>query len=252
MSPSLPVPRSNSLQWHSHLSAEPANAWLGWGDFANDPEVYTARVMNGFNAWLGCGQVLTAPAVHEGDQRREVYLPKSSDDDQSLYFDLHKPWSCHVAGSWVTLDTPLTHGGLLAREGAVIPIGKRHHTVTQRQGPGRTTPDGIDVALDGGEGDLVSLDDWRAVKIFPGSSGSYSGSWIEDDGISTEPAITMVEMAYEAGQGAIEVSARFIRRDFDCAWGKKLGVILPHGEERPLSGSGVSRDREGRWILTVQ
>lgn len=241
--------RSNSLMWRSHLFAEPANVWLGFGPFANDPQVYTSRVLEGFNAWLGCEQLLSVPAVFEGDTQREVYLPKSTEQDSSIYFDLNHPFGRHQAGSWITLSTPLEHAGLLAREGAVIPIGKRQHTVTQLKGPGRTTADGVEVEIDEG---VVSLDDWRAVKIFPGAQGSYKGSWIEDDGVSAVPAKSVVEVAYEATETKIEIKAQWLEHGFDCAWKERLHVVLPYDERRKLTGEEVSQGEDGAWVVTVQ
>ncbi|WVO13308.1 hypothetical protein L204_100921 [Cryptococcus depauperatus] len=58
-------------------------------------------------------------------------LSKTSANDQSLHFDLNAPYGSYRAGTKVTIATPLEHFGMLARKGAVIPIGKWYETVTQ-------------------------------------------------------------------------------------------------------------------------
>ncbi|GMK58358.1 hypothetical protein CspeluHIS016_0503900 [Cutaneotrichosporon spelunceum] len=242
------LPFFNSLMWGSHEDAEPTNAWLGWGPFASDPEVYADEILNGFDAWIGAGQLLSVPALHEGGLTRTAYLPKAGADDASLYFDLHAPYGQHPAGSRVTLATPLEHMGLLAREGAVIPTGKNYHTVTQREGPARTTPDGVDVQLEE-EGGVVGLDDWRGVQIFP-AKAKYAGRWIEDDGISAEPGRAVIELTYEGGEDVV-VSARFAEHDFKPLW-ETLHVFLPVGDERAVRGAkAVSVDGRRAWLVDV-
>lgn len=244
------LPYFNSLMWGSHLDCEPTNAWLGWGDFASDPEVYSEDVLDGFDAWIGAGKLLSAPALHEGEFTRTVYLPKSSDDDTSVYFDLNSPHGAYPAGTRVTIATPLDHMGLFAREGAVIPIGKGVHTVTQRTGPARTTPDGVDILLEE-EGGVVGLDDWRGVEIFP-TEGKYSGQWIEDDGISLKPARAVVQVDYEGGKDEVVVTAKFVEHDFEPLWGNTLHVLLPQRDDRKVKGAeAVQMDGRTAWVVSV-
>lgn len=155
---------SNNLMWRSHLYADPPNAPLFYGPFAVDPILYTDRILEGFDAWMGVGQILTAPQLFEGGLTRDVYFPKSSPDDQSLDYDLHPPFRTHKAGDWATVATPIEHGGLFAREGAVIPVGKEKATVMALSGPARTHADGVDVVLES-EGGQVGVDDWRGVML---------------------------------------------------------------------------------------
>ncbi|WOO85226.1 Alpha-glucosidase 2 [Vanrija pseudolonga] len=243
------LPYFNSLMWGSHDDAEPTNSWLGWGDFASDPKVYTDAVLNGFDAWIGAGQLLSAPALFEGELTRTVYLPKASASDESLYFDLHAPHGRHVAGSTVTIATPLEHMGLLAREGAAIPIGKDYHTVTQRTGPARTTPDGVDIELEE-EGGVVGLDDFRGVLIFPGDKGSHTRTWTEDDGISRAPGRADIQITYTAAE-EIAVEAKFTTHDFKPLWGRELHVFLPVGDVRSVKG-GKKVERDGRVAYVVE
>ncbi|WWC60270.1 uncharacterized protein I303_102838 [Kwoniella dejecticola CBS 10117] len=244
------LPFFNHLMWLSHEEAIPSTGWLGYGDFASDHNLYTPEILEGFDAWLGVGNIYVCPALFEGQLSREVYFPKTSPKDKALYFDLHAPHRRYVAGTKTTIATPLEHFGLFAREGSVIPVGKRQHTVTQSTGPGRTTPDGVDVQLES-EGGLVGLDDWRGVKIFPSTNGvSQEGTWIEDDGISLKPAKTIVKVLYTGKEDSVDVEVSFVRNDFKTLWGSKVDIILPEGDVRKISGAkeGV---REGKKVWTV-
>lgn len=246
------LPYFNSLMWGSHLEAEPTNAWLGWGDFAADPEVYTPEVLDGFDAWIGTGKLLSAPALYEGQLNRTVYFPKAFENDNSLYFDLHSPHGRHHAGTRATVATPLEHMGLFAREGAVIPVGKHYHTVTQKSGPARTTPDGVDIQLED-EGGLVGLDDYRGVQIFPGEQGSYTGTWIEDDGISAKPARAVIEVSYTATKDEVRLSAKFTEHDFKPLWGTSLHVFLPVSDGRPVAkAEPVQRGDRTAYLVSVR
>jgi len=246
--------------WRSHLYAEPPNAPLFYGPFATDPILYTQPLLEGFDAWLGVGQVLTAPQLFQGGLTRKVYFPRSSPADRSLYFDLHAPFATHRAGEWATVGTPLEHAGLFAREGAVVPIGKDMATVTALSGPPRTHTDGVDVVLDTdhGGGGQVGADDWRGVMIFPGpatagsksKSSSYSGEWIEDDGISSEPVGTCrVRVSYTSGE-EIGVEVGLDDRGFKPLWAWRLHVVLPAGDKRVVSGATrtVWNGRDA-WLL---
>jgi alpha-glucosidase (family GH31 glycosyl hydrolase) len=247
------LPLFNSLMWASHLRAEPTNAWLGWGAFADDPEVYTSEVLDGYDAWLGAGTLLSCPALHEGELTRTVYFPRASPSDDAVYSDLHAPHGVHPAGTRATVATPLEHIGLFAREGAVIPIGRDCNTVTQREGPARTTPDGVDVALEE-DGGIVALDDYRGVQIFPGTSGkAYAGSWIEDDGISADPAVAVVQVEYSGCEGEVEVKAAFTTNEFKPLWGRTLWVFLPVSDRRAVRGAEeVVRNGRRAFVVTVQ
>jgi len=229
--------------WRSHLHAEPTNAPLFYGPFATDLTLYTERILEGFDAWLGVGQLLVAPQLFEGGLTRTVYFPKSSPDDKSLYFDMHAPYGTHNAGEWATVATPIEHGGLFAREGAVIPIGINKATVTALSGPARTHTDGVDVVLDS-DGGQVALDNWRGVMLFPGYGGSdktYSGEWIEDDGISAEPGTFVIKISYWGGRSsedAIKVELHMQDNGFTPLW-KENGLFIypPPGDERGIEGA---------------
>jgi len=256
--------RSNSLMWNSHLHAIPTTLPLFFGEFASDPTLYTPKLLEGFDAWIGPGQLLSAPALYEGMFSREVYFPKSSPNDGSLYFDLHEPYGRHQAGTWTTIATPWEHAGLFAREGAVIPIGKDCATVTQTSGPARTNIDGVDTVLES-DGGVVGLDDWRGVRIFPGTDGrKHKSTWIEDDGVLAEPERTMIEVTYSSKSEEVVVSCMFVESGYVPLWGRELHVVLPVGDGRVVKGVkegtvwGVKeveverREWRGREVWVVQ
>lgn len=222
--------------WDSHINANPTNAWLGWGEFSSDPELFTQSILDGYDAWIGAGQLLSAPALFESMTSRGVYFPKSSPEDKSVYFDLYAPYGRHIAGTKVNISTPLEHMGLFAREGSVIPIGKSQNTVTQIEGPARTTTDNVDIVLDS-EGGVVGLDDWRGVRIFPIGSGTYTGQWIEDDGISMNPRKSVISVKYTASEKEVDVKVKFVESGFQPLWGKVVHIILPVGDARTVKGA---------------
>jgi hypothetical protein len=222
----------NNLIWQSHLHATPLNAPLFYGPFSTDPVLYTDRVLEGFDAWMGVGQILTAPQLFEGGLTREVYFPKASLDDQSLYFDLHAPFGIHKAGEWATIATPIEHSGMFAREGALIPIGRDKATVTALSGPARRHIDGVDVVLES-DGGQVGVDDWRGVMLFPGREGkTYTGEWIEDDGISALPGTCTFKVSYRGTHDEVEVNVGHEINGFKPLWKGKLHVVLPFGDNR--------------------
>ena len=220
--------------WRSHLHTAPSNAPLFYGPFSTDPVLYTKHILEGFDAWLGVGQLLVAPALFKGMTTREVYFPRSSQAIEKAYFDMHAPYGKHKAGTWTTIATPLAHHGLFAREGALIPIGKSCVTVTTISGSALTHVDGVATVLES-EGGVVELDDWRGVLIFPGSDGeTETGFWIEDDGISADPARTNIEVHYLGAPEKVIVSVKVVSDEFEPLWMDKLHVILPVGDNRTV------------------
>ena len=227
--------------WRSHKFAEPPNAPLFYGPFATDPVLYTDRILEGFDAWLGVGQLLTAPQVFEGGLTREIYFPKQSANDESLYFDLHAPFGAHKAGTWATIATPIEHGGLFAREGAVIPIGKEE-VVTVKElssGPPRASREKDSCGIDR----QVGQDDWRGLLLFPGRHAiSYTNDWTEDDGVSAEPVGTCeVNVTYSGTEDIVRVIVTITDCGFWPLWDGALHIILPQGDCRTVEGSGARR-----------
>ena len=243
---------SNNLMWRSHLYADPPNAPLFYGPFATDSALYTDRILEGFDAWMGVGQILVAPQLFEGGLTREVYFPMASSDDHSLYFDLHAPFGTHKAGGWGTIATPIEHGGMFAREGAMIPIGKEKATVTALSGPARTHSDGVEVVLES-DGGQVGVDDWRGVMLFPSHKGkTYTGQWIEDDGISAVPGTSTLKVSYCGKANVVEVDVNVEENGFKPLWEGKLHIVLPVGDNREVSKAKqiTWKDRDA-WVLEL-
>ncbi|PWN52235.1 hypothetical protein IE53DRAFT_385355 [Violaceomyces palustris] len=271
------LPFFNNLNWRSHLYAEPANTWLGWGDFSTDPNLYEPQVLEGFDYWLGQGQILVAGSYHEGGLSRSVYFPASSAEDDCHYFDLHAPHSVHRAGERVeAVSTPLSHFALFAREGTAIPIGKDHVTLTATEGAAACSADGTRVVtID--QGGLVGLDDWRGLLIFPtpsppapsrssspfapGASKTFEFSWIEDDGVSQPPISCQFTARFSSdlkgrgGQADEEVEVQVWRNqgvgNFEPLWGQKVWVILPVGDKRKVKGCVERMTWQGREAFGV-
>jgi hypothetical protein len=253
---------SNSLNWESHLHAEPPNSWLGHGEFGRDVNLYSEELLAGFDFWLGTGRLLVAGAYHPSQTRKSVYFPQTSPEDRTQYIrvsqDPKAAAQVFQAGQTAEVDIPLDEFAIFARAGTVLPIGKDHATVTARQGIARTAADGVEVVLkeDGG---VVSLDDWRGVEIYPPSGAQDStfngeGTWIEDDGVSLVPKTTIVRVKYSGDSEGVKVTATFLKRDFDVAWGNEVWVILPPGDDRVVRDATEGKDSHGRraWKIQVQ
>lgn len=228
------LPFLNNLNWRSHLHAEPANTWLGWNEFAGDANVYGKDVIEGLDYWLGHGQLLVAGAYYENQHNRKVYLPKASDDDAKVYYDLHEPHASFAPGQWVELATPLEHFALLAREGSVIPVGKPQVTLTQR--------DATSDVLTEDKGGVVGFDDWRGLQLFPapaarGKVDSYKYSWIEDDGERREPIKAEFSVEFESDASEVRVNVRKVAGDFKPLWLPEITIILPAADARKVAGA---------------
>ncbi|GHJ88992.1 hypothetical protein NliqN6_5394 [Naganishia liquefaciens] len=254
------LPFFNSLNWESHLHAEPPNSWLGHGEFGRDYNLYTDEILNGFDFWLGTGRLLVAGAYFPGQTSKTVYFPQTNPEDKTPYIrvsqDPHAKTQKFSAGTTAQVDIPLNEFAIFARAGTVLPIGKDHATVTALSGIARTAVDGVEVVLkeDGG---MVSLDDWRGVEIYPPTGSEASacvgqGTWIEDDGASRVPKTTIVRVEYSASTDSVKVSAKFTKRDFDVAWGSDLWVVLPPGDDRKVQDATEGKDSHGRRAWRIQ
>jgi alpha-glucosidase (family GH31 glycosyl hydrolase) len=226
---------------------------LFYGPFSKDANLYRQETLEGFNSWLGVGQLLVAPQLHEGGATQNVYFPKASREDKSLYFNLHAPFERYTAGETKAVPTPIEHGALFAREGAVIPIGKPKATVTALSGDPRTHTDGVDVILES-EGGQVGLDDWRGVLLFPGREGrSYTDAWIEDDGISVNPGTSRVRVTYTGREDIVDVDVKVEEKGFTPLWKGELQVVLPMGDLRAVSGANRSTwNGRDAWTLKIE
>lgn len=222
--------------------------------------MYTDEILNGFDFWLGTGRLLIAGAYFPGQTSKTVYFPQTHLEDKTPYFRVSQDPKAKAqvfsAGTTAQVEIPLDEFAIFARAGTVLPIGKDHATVTAAQGIARTAVDGVEVVLkeDGG---VVSLDDWRGVEIYPHTGSQDSsfvgqGTWIEDDGVSRVPKTSVVRVEYSGDSDSVKVTAKFLKRDFDVAWGNDLWVILPLGDDRKVRGATEGKDSHGRRAWKVQ
>ncbi|KAJ9092798.1 hypothetical protein QFC21_006674 [Naganishia friedmannii] len=256
------LPFFNTLNWESHLHAEPPNSWLGHGEFGRDINLYTEEVLNGFDFWLGTGRLLVAGAYFPGQTKKAVYFPQTHLEDKTPYIRLSQDPASTIqlfeAGTTDEVDIPLDEFAIFARAGTVLPIGRDHATVTALRGISRIAGDGVEVQLKE-EGGVVSLDDWRGIEIFPPpvnstpSNFAGKGNWVEDDGVSRLPKTTIIDVEYTATAEEVVVTARFLKHDFLVAWGSQLWVVLPPGDARKVQGGVLGEDAHGRkaWKTEV-
>jgi hypothetical protein len=123
------IPYLKNLNWRSHLYAEPANTWLGWNEFASDANLYEEEIIESLGYWSGHGQLLVAGAYFGNQFSREVlsFFLFLRDMISMSRMECIQPVPLLISlHRWTTL--PCLH------EGTVIPIGKPHITLTQREG----------------------------------------------------------------------------------------------------------------------
>ncbi|KAI5460398.1 glycosyl hydrolases family 31-domain-containing protein [Mariannaea sp. PMI_226] len=218
------IPYLYSLMLESHKYAVPPQRWTGWG-YEADPEVWTPKIMDGETQyWLGdC--MLIGGVFEPGQSKAEVYLPKAGDQDEG-FFNTNAPYQHFAAGQWVTVDAEWHGAGIpvLAKVGSAIPVGRDVQVLS----PGESENPAE-----------LPQDDFRAVEVFPPSSGNSSGkwytnTWYEDDGVSaaSKNKISKYTLSFQAKASEMVVD---LKRDestgFKAPW-KKLIVILPAGDER--------------------
>lgn len=204
---------------------------------------------------MGTGRLLVAGAFQEGQTKKRVYFPQAYPGDVTPYIRVSTDiQESYPAGIWAEIDLPLAEFAIFARAGAVIPFGKDHVTVTRNEGIAKTCVGGTEVQV-GNETDKgVSLDDYRGIEIFPPADASADfhgeGSWIEDDGVSRKPTTTIVKVEYRVAGDEIQVEAKFVKRDFEVAWGTELWVCMPKGDTRVVKG-GEKSTRKGRQVYKI-
>ncbi|EST07897.1 Glycoside hydrolase, family 31 [Kalmanozyma brasiliensis GHG001] len=250
------LPFINNLNWRSHLAAEPMNTWLGWNEFAADPNVYSREVLEGFDYWIGHGQLLVAGAYHENELTRRVYLPAAGKEDTKVYYDTHSPFKVYKSGQWVeNVSTPLSHFAVFAREGTVVPVGLGKVTITQNEGPATITCSGTKILTEQ-EGGQCVYDDWRGIEVFPSpvdakSPSEYTYSWIEDDGVSAKPAVAEFKVDISSSQDEVSVKASATKSDFKPLWGNTLWVILPRADTRKVQGASKTMLYKGQTAYAI-
>jgi alpha-glucosidase len=200
------VPYLYSLFAHAENTGEPIIRPLVY-EFPGDPNV----VDESFDFLLGDG-LLVASVFVEGAREREVYLPAGT-----RWCDVYRgDWL--EGGQCVTLPAPLERPTVLAREGAIIPLGPPMERVRE------------------------SADDRRELWLFPGTSEREDHFDItEDDGTSMryiEGAETVIRISMSTTERRINVSVSRSGDAYELPYGE-VTLVLPAGEDRPVDGVGV-------------
>lgn len=255
------LPYIYSLGLESHLTAAPAQRWVGWG-FEDDPEVWASRVLRDGEEqfWLGAS-ILVGGVYEPGIRVARVYLPRTATETGAGtgtgtkglfdygYVNMNAPFEYHAAGQWVGIASEWnTSIPLLARIGSAIPVGKAVHTRI----PGDETQASLAVP---------EVDDYRGIEIFPPKGTShgrvFKNTWFEDDGISIEPQISRYTVRYSSTEEKVFVDLlRDESTGFVPAW-VELDVILHHGDERRVVSDTAEsvlfkgRDSRGRLVFTL-
>jgi alpha-glucosidase len=172
--------------------------------------------------------LLVAPVYRPGARKRKLALPAGAD-----WLDLASG-ERHEGGTTVNLDAPLESIPILARGGAIIPMGK-----AMRRAGGRP-------------------DDFRELALFP-SAGSATSAFTlyEDDGESLafeRGARLELTIALISSAAGIEIALEAVgpyRPDY-----RSLDLVLPPGETRPLSYRGkalpTKAEASGRRRATIE
>jgi len=245
------IPYFYELCFRSSTQAQPIQRWIGWEPYDADPEVWTNRTLMEGETQIFLGDAFLVGGVFEQHTNQtQLYLPTCEQLEEryeSYYNDgfisVHPPYEFYLPGQWITIPTPLSNIAVLARVGAVVPVGR----------PWATT------ASPNLEPNLPA-DDWRGVEIYPPpiryciKGRVYVGRWREDDGVSNDTEITEFDVSYEASETSIRVRAMIVRKGFNCRWGGTIWVILPVGEKRRVNELGNLRpatDLQGRYMYPV-
>jgi alpha-glucosidase (family GH31 glycosyl hydrolase) len=235
------IPYLYELTFRSCTKAQPIQRWTGWEPYDVDPQVWTNRLLRAGESQylLGDGFVIGG-VFEEGATRVRVYLPmcKETKGRYASYYNdgfmsVHPPHEYYLPGQWISINTPLSNIAVLARVGAVVPVGAPFTTTASTT----LEPD-------------LPADDWRGVEIYPPpkqfcvKGRVYRGRWREDDGVSKRSGVSEFEISYEATEADIRVCATIAKQGCELSWEREISVILPVGEEREVvvpAVGGISR-----------
>jgi len=149
-----------------------------------------------------------------------VYLPKQDGDDPG-YINLSAPYQYFEAGQWVEIESTWeTSIPVLAKVGTAVPTGRDVQTVAPGdvRNPAKLPPDDV-----------------RVLEIFPpkGDSGGriFNFEWLEDDGISAKPEISVFCLSYSSSSSEVRVNLRHKSGSFKPVW-QRIGICLPAGDSR--------------------
>ena len=200
------IPYLYSLFFHSARSGEPIIRPLVY-HFPHDPRCQTES----FDFLLGA-DLLVASVLEDGARTRQVYLPQGT-----TWCDFYTG-NWHEGGQTIEVDAPLERIPLFVRAGGVIPMGRLMRHFNQQP------------------------DDLRQILLFPAPAGETNTfNLIEDDGVShgyRQGEYSEVRWRVSSHLEGIDVHTGFARRGYSLPY-TEYEVILPPGEDRPLSGLTV-------------
>ena len=245
------MPYLYSLALESHLTASPAQRWVGWG-FEDDPNVWTAELLKGEEQyWLG-DSLLIGGVYEPGVSEARLYLPKSSRhcDHASQcsegFINLNEPYQYIESGQWVNVKSHWRDSiPIFAKIGGAVPTGRDVQTVSVGENR-NISPD-------------LPEDDFRGVEIYPpeGSSNgkTYINTWYEDDGIGARPIIASFTLSYSCTEDTIFVELDAKLGGYKPRW-QELNIVLPNGEKRLVLGSNKQslrqlEDKRGRLTIAL-
>lgn len=183
--------------------------------FPDDPRCRVAS----FDFLLGPG-LLVASVLEPGATTREVYLPAGAD-----WYD-YANGTRFAGGQTIRLDAPLDRIPLLARAGALIPLGKpmRHAG--------------------------AEPDDQREVRVYPPTgAGEAYFALIEDDGQTLDyrrGAYTELRLSVRTSEDALALAVEPVHGSYSLPY-EAIEFALPPTETRPLTiqQGDVWTDAEG-------
>ena len=226
------MPYIYSLALESHLTASPAQRWIGWG-CEGDPNVWTAELLRGEEQyWLG-DSLLIGGVYEPGVSEARFYLPKTSCPSGHAtagsegFINLNEPYQYFKAGQWVSVKSNWRDSiPIFARVGGAVPIGRDVQTVS--------VGESRDISPD------LPEDDYRGVEIFPPEGSSYGktyrNTWYEDDGIGAKLVVATFILSYSCTQETIFVGLETKLGGYSPKW-QDLSIILPNGEKRVVMGN---------------
>lgn len=183
--------------------------------FPDDPRCQTES----FDFLLGPG-LLVASVTEPGATSRDVYLPAGTD-----WYD-YANGTRYTGGQTVTLDAPLDRIPLLARAGALIPLGKPVRNVG------------------------AEPDDWREVRAYPPiESGEAHFTLVEDDGHSLayrRGAYTELRLTVRTTPDTLALSAEPVHAGYPLAY-EAIEFALPPTETRPLDPPAETWTDSDSW-----
>ena len=233
------MPYIYSLALESHLTASPAQRWVGWG-CEDDQNVWTAELLRGEGQyWLG-DSLLIGGVYEPGASDARLYLPKVSCHTEhggtgsGGFINLNEPYQYLEAGQWVQVKSTWQNSiPVFAKIGGAVPLGRDLQTVSvgEKRGLSPNLPE----------------DDFRCVEIYPPEGSShgktYRNTWYEDDGIGAKSIMASFTLSYSCTEETVLVGLETKLNGYERKW-QELSIIVPRGEKRPVMGKNKQGMRQ--------